>query len=69
MNTADNAPTDRPILVWVREANRDGSGAWRHGRAFPATDGLPAMLTADGHNGDWSIPTWTDYPPKPEGEK
>jgi|GEM_PF-4743513 len=67
MNTADNAPTDRPILVWVREANRDGTGAWRPGRAWKAEGTLPPRLIAEGYNGDWSIPTWTEFPPAPEG--
>lgn len=64
-NTPANAPTNRPILVWVR---KDGTGAWRPGRAWKG-DGLPAKLYAEGYNGDWSIPTWADYPPKPDGEK
>jgi hypothetical protein len=69
MNTADSAPSDRPILVWVRDANRDGTGAWKPGRVWKG-DGLPATLAADGYNGNgWDVPTWTEYPEKPVGEK
>ena len=65
MNTPENAPEDRPILVWVREVNRDGSGAWKAGRLVSG-DGLPPKLFADGYNGDWDIPFWAEYPPPPD---
>ena len=70
-NTPENAPINRRILVWVREANRDGSGAWQLGWAFKRHkgDGLPPKLYADGYNGDWQIPTWADLPPAPDGER
>lgn len=70
MHTVESAPTDRRILVWVREAQikgRDGKrrGQWVPGRALHAP-GLPKSLHADAYSGDWDIPFWTDFPPDAE---
>lgn len=68
MQTAETAPLDRPILVWVRGVSKDRvRGGWRAGRCH-GEDGLPKKLFADGYNGDWEIPYWMDYPPPPAGE-
>ena len=68
MYTVETAPPDTPILVWVRDANKDGSGAWKPGRVLTGYD-LPPVLAADSYNGPWDIPYWTPYPKKPDGEK
>lgn len=66
MRTAESAPSDTPILVWVRGANKDGTGAWKMGRVSRDRSGLPDELTAEGFNGKWDIPFWAPLPPKPE---
>ena len=63
--TPETAPADTPILVWVREANRDGSGAWRMGRVARGSH-FADQLFADGYNGPWDIPFWHPLPPPAE---
>lgn len=65
--TAETAPTDRPILVWVRDkaVASDKPNGWRMGRCS-GYGSLPKKLYADGFNGDWDIPYWHPLPSNPE---
>lgn len=63
--TAETAPANTPILVWVRRVTEDRKGAWRMGRVVRG-DGLPDQLYADGCNGPWEVPYWHPLPPAPE---
>lgn len=69
MQTVETAPTNRRILVWVRDAlivkQGEKAGAWVPVRASHYA-GLPKSLHADGYNGNWDIPFWTDFPPDAE---
>jgi len=65
MNTAETAPSNTLILVWVRGISKDGKGEWRVGRVHRG-DGLPDQLAADGCHGDWDIPFWAPLPPPAE---
>ena len=63
--TAETAPKDTPILVWVRRAEKDKSGAWKMGKVLHGY-GMPDELRADGFSGPWDIPFWAPLPDEPE---
>lgn len=63
---ASTAPTDTPILVWVRDPSPRFQG-WKMGRCVKHGS-LPPKLLADGFNGDWDIPYWHPLPQTPWGE-
>jgi hypothetical protein len=65
VKTADTAPADTPILVWVRDIGKKGEGEWRLGRAYHG-EGLPSELRADCCHGNWVIPYWHPLPHPPE---
>ncbi len=62
-NTAENAPKDQPILVWVRDKTSwsNKPEGWKMGRCVHYK-GCDPRLLADGFNGDWDIPYWHPLP-------
>lgn len=65
--TAETAPVDVPILVWVADINHSTGNpvGWRMGRCNTFR-GKDPRLYGEGLNGNWNIPYWHPLPDDPD---
>lgn len=67
--TADTAPVDTPILVWVGDKSEltGKPVGWRMGKCW-RWHGADPQLYGDGLNGSWDIRYWHPLPDSIEDE-
>lgn len=70
MLTAETAPLDTPILVWVADIDvKTGRPVgWRMGKCWNWRGSDP-QLYGEGLNGNWHIPYWAPLPPDPTSDQ